>query len=171
MMWINSTMVTDQSAKSGRVESRPRPQHSAGWNSNFGCESRGQMRHYVHGICRNDDNGVRRMGKHGRHHFTENAGITLKQLQPRFAGLLSDTGAQHDYAAPGKMFVITRADIEGMSERHGMPNVIGLRVRALDVLIYENNLTPDALHDHRIRRGGADKTTTDDSNFHCVTLI
>jgi hypothetical protein len=56
-------------------------------------------------------------------------------LQTRFTGLLAHTGAQDDHAAPGKLFVTARSDIQGVSERYGMANIIGFGIRALDILI------------------------------------
>ena len=73
----------------------PEPKTRPGGSPDFRGEAGGQMRHHVHRIRGDDQHRVRSVLQHGGHDFAEHGGIALKQLEPRFARLLTDPGTQH----------------------------------------------------------------------------
>ena len=57
------------------------------------------MGHHIHGIGGDDEGGIRGCRQDRGYDFAKHLGVSLKQLQPSFAGLLSNALADDDNTA------------------------------------------------------------------------
>src|SRR5205085_9868997 len=100
---------------------------------------------------------------------TEDGGVALQELQAALTRSLVDACRDHDHTTTGEVGVIAAVHLHGVRERHGVLEVVGLGLRAGEVLVHQDDLPADALHDHGVAGGGADQAGSDDADFHGAT--
>jgi hypothetical protein len=96
VLWIDAAVAPEETAETGRIQSRTRAKHAPSRHATEGGKSRGQVRHHVNRVGGNDEYSVRRVCQHCRHRFTEDKRIALEELQSSLSGSLPDPGAEHD---------------------------------------------------------------------------
>src|SRR5262249_15448704 len=123
---IHSALRAEQAAETGRIERGPRAKHPPGIRSTLGCNSGGEVCHYVDRVRCDDEDGFRRTCEDLRHRFTEHGGVSLQQVQASLTSFLTHTGTKKDHAAPREVLVDPRTDFQRMRERDCVSDVVSL---------------------------------------------
>ena len=94
------------------------------------------MGHHVPWVRCHDEHGVGRLLQNRRHDLAKDQSIALKQLQSCLAGLLPDARREHHETAARQVLVFAGLYIQGIRERHGMPDIVRLGGSACRILVH-----------------------------------
>jgi hypothetical protein len=171
VLGVDAAVAAEKTAEAGGIQSRTRPQHPPGRDAAIAGVPCREMRHHVYRIGRHNQHGVRRMFQHRRDDLVEDLRVALTKLEASLSGLLTDAGADHDYPTAGEVLVSTRANLERVRKRHGVPNIVSLGSGPSFVLVYQDDLAPDALHHQRVAGRCPNKPGAYNTDFHKRPLV
>jgi hypothetical protein len=163
---IDAAVAPEQAAEAGGVERGPGAKDAAGGHAALAGETGGEMRHHVHRVAGDDEDGVRGVFEDRRHDLVEHLGVSLEQMEARLPRLLADARTEDDDPTAGQVFVVAGADVERMGERYGVTDVVRLRGGTGGVPVHQDDLAADPLHDQGVGGGGPDEAGADDADLH-----
>jgi hypothetical protein len=171
MVWIDTALASKQTPKPSRVQSRAGTEYSARPGSIDRRKPGSEMGHHVDRIGSDHNSRVRSIFQHRGHNFAEDVSISPEKLQARFARFLSDASTKNYDTAARQILIATGLNLERMSKRHGVTDVVRLGLGAIPILVYQDYLSPHTLHNQGVRGRGADKPATDDAYLHPVSWL
>ena len=91
--------------------------------------------------------------------------VLLQELETGLTGPLADPGGDNQDAGAVEAGVAAGRDLQRMYKGDSVQQVIGLGLGAGFILVDEDNLGSDALHDQGVGGGRVDESGADDADF------
>jgi hypothetical protein len=110
------------------------------------------------------------MSENLRHYGAEYGGIALQKLQPALTRLLVDAGGDYYGGTPGQIGITAACHLQRVGKWDGMVDIVGLGAASGFILVNQHDLATDALHHHGVSRSRPDKTASDNTDFHIISL-